>query len=284
MPIDPNALTTLAKLQAYLGLSIGVDETILEASIDRASVTIESVLGRKIKARDLYEWHDCNGTDRIGVRVRPINHVSYVAFGSTTALEVRAASGSDDVLATVGVTESKLDTFRIRANGQTVTHSINFSNHETTAELATELNALDGFAATAVDQFSAHQLHPRAGVNVMDGTAYLTAAWDVAADLRVESRTGIISFISDAWPSDNWTARFPQSPMSVLVKYNGGVDVIPYDIEAVCLEVAAQMYRDRRRDGGVQSESLGDYSYTLGDAGRMVGLIRSRLGAQMRIR
>ena len=284
MAVDPNSLTTLLKLQTYLGLSVGVDETILEASIDRASATIESVLGRKIKARDAYEWHDSRGTKRIGVRIRPINHVRYVAFGSTTALEVRASNGSTDVLATAEVTPSHVRLFRVDSTGHEHATQVQFTNNQTTTEVATAISAVTGFAATAVDTFSAYQLHPRAGVNVLDGTAYLTAAWDTSAELRVESRTGIISFISDAWPSDHWTPEFPESPMSVLVAYNGGEETVPYDIEAVCLEVAAQLYRDRSRDGGVQSESLGDYSYTVGDAGRMVDLVRSRLGGQMRIR
>jgi hypothetical protein len=72
--------------------------------------------------------------------------------------------------------------------------------------------------------------------------------------------------------------------MSVLVAYNGGLSTVPYDIEQVCLEVAAQMYRDRKRDRGVQSESLGDYSYSLGQATAALDLIRSRLGSRTRIR
>jgi hypothetical protein len=44
------------------------------------------------------------------------------------------------------------------------------------------------------------------------------------------------------------------------------------------------MYRDRKRDRGVQSESLGDYSYSLGQATAALDLIRSRLGSRTRIR
>jgi hypothetical protein len=68
------------------------------------------------------------------------------------------------------------------------------------------------------------------------------------------------------------------------VAYNGGYDTVPYDIEQVCLEAAAQMYRDRKRDRGVQSESLGDYSYSLGAATAALDLIRTRLGSRTRIR
>ena len=284
MAVDPNSLTTLAKLQTYLGVSAGTDEALLERCIDAASVQIEQMLGRVIKSRDVYEWKNSDGTPQIAVKVKPIQHVQYVAFGSTNALSVSAAAGSTDVIATVEVTTTHIRLFRVTSTGSTTTTQVQFTNHETTTELATAISAVSGFRATAIDQFSAYQLHPRVGVNVLDTTAYLTAAWDTTADLRYDSETGIISFVSDSWPSDHWTNEFPAAPVSVLVSYNGGYDTVPYDIEQTCLEASAQMYRDRKRDRGVQSESLGDYSYSLGSAAGIVDLVRSRLGSRTRIR
>lgn len=284
MAVDANSLTTLANLQSYLGIGAGVDETILERSIDRASALIESILGRPIKARDLHEWHDSLGTDQIGVKVRPINHVSYVAFGAQNALSVSAAVGSTDILATVEVTPSHIRLFRIDSTGQTHTTQIQFTNRETTAELATEINGTTGFDATALGDYSAYQLHPRAGVNVITTTAYLTAAWDTTADLRVDHDAGIISFVADSWPSDQWSTEFQAEFRSVLVAYNGGHDTVPFDIEQACLETAASLYRDRKKDLGVTSESLGDYSYSVAATGRIVQQIRGMLGSRVRIR
>jgi len=284
MAVDPNSLTTLAKLEIYLGLTAGTDTSLLEASIDAASAQIEQTLGRVIKARNLYEWHNSERTDQIGVKTRPINHAKFVAFGSQNAIEVHAASGSTDVLLTVEVTTSHVRLYRLDSTGQEHATQVQFANHQTTAEVATAISAVTGFTATAISDYSAFQLHPRAGINVVTTTAYLTAAWDTTADLRVDAESGIISFIGDTWPSDHWTTEFPASPMSVLVAYNGGFETVPYDIEQVCLEAAAQLYRDRKRDRGVQSESLGDYSYSLGSATATVDLIRSRLGSRTRIR
>lgn len=283
MAVDANSLTTLAKLETYLGVAAGTDTSLLEASIDAASAQIEQTLGRVIKARDLYEWHNSERTDQIGVKTRPINHVKYVGFGSNNAIEVRSTV-STDVLATVEVTTTHIRLYRITSNGTVQQNQAQFTNHETTSELATHISTITGFAATAIQDYSAYQLHPRAGINVLDATAYLTAAWDTSANLRVDAESGIISFVSDTWPSDHWTTEFPASPMSVLVAYNGGFETVPYDIEQVCLEAAAQLYRDRKRDRGVQSESLGDYSYSLGSATATVDLIRSRLGSRTRIR
>ena len=284
MAVDPNSLTTLANLQSYLGIATQVDETILERSIDRASALIESILGRPIKSRNLYEWHDSAGTDQIGVKVRPINHVKYVAFGSQNALSVSASVGSTDVIATVEVTPTHIRLFRVTSTGSETTEQVQFTNHETTAELAAHINTVTGFTATAIEDFSAYQLHPRAGVNVLTTTAYLTAAWDTTADLRVDHDAGIISLVSDSWPSDHWATEFPAAYRSVLVAYNGGHDTVPFDIEQACLEAAASLYRDRKKDLGVTSESLGDYSYSLAARGVVVQQLKSMLGSKVRIR
>lgn len=284
MAVDANSLTTLANLQSYLGIAASIDETILEQSIDRASALIESILGRPIKARNLYEWHDSLGTDQIGVKVRPINHVNYVAFGAQNAISVSAASGSTDIIATVEVAPTQVRLYRVDSGGQSHTTQVQFSNHQTTAEVATEIASTTGFDATAIEDFDAYQLHHRAGVNVLTTTAYLSAAWDTTADLRVYHEAGIISMVSDAFPSDHWATEFPAEYRSVLVAYNGGHDTVPFDIEQACLEAAAAMYRDRKKDLGVTSESLGDYSYSVAATGRLVQQIRGMLGARVRIR
>jgi len=62
------------------------------------------------------------------------------------------------------------------------------------------------------------------------------------------------------WPLER--GIMPDAVKSVLVEYTAGYATVPDDIEQACIEIAAMMYRDRRRDAGLASESLGDYSYT----------------------
>lgn len=283
MAVDPNSLTTLANLKTYLGVSGSGDDTLLEQCIDRASAMVEQVLGRPIKERSLYEWHTCLGTRSIGVKVRPIAAVRYVAFGTTNALWVRSTVATD-TLATIEVTTSRVTMFRVDANGSESTDHANFANHQTTTELATHISTVTGFTATAIENFSAYQLHPRAGVNLLESTGYLTAAWDTSADLRVDNEAGIIHMVKDAWPSDFATRRFPAAPVSVLVAYTGGHATVPYDIEQVAIETAGALFRERKRDRSVASESLGDYSYSVGTANELVSSIRTRLGSRTRIR
>ena len=285
MAVDPNSLTTLAKLQTYLGLSVSVDETILEASIDRASAMVEAIVGRKLKSREYYEWRDVAGrTKSISVRNPPITRLEYVAVGANTAIEVRPASGDTSIALTVNVLPTEVHLLRVASDGQKHQTSLSFGSHKTLAAMATAIDGTTGFDATNLFDGPVQLLHPAGGYNVLGSTAFLTGAWDLTLDTRVDYDAGIIHLISDSWPSDHWLPEFEAKPRSVLLHYTGGYDPIPYDIEQVALEAAAGLYRDRKRDAGVASESLGDYSYTNADLGRIESSIRTRLGSRTRIR
>jgi hypothetical protein len=285
MAVDPYALTTLAKLQAYLGIPVSTDEALLEDAIDAASATIENVLGRKIMSREYWEWKDVNGrTKDLSVSNPPITRIECVAVGSQTAITVNGAPGANDIGLSIHVQEDKVYLCRLDSSGQKHQTSLSFGSNKTIAAMATAINATTGYTATNQFNGPVQLLHPTGGFNVFQTTAYLTAAWDVTLDTRIGYTGGMVSLISDSWPSDHWMQSFEQGRRNVLLHYVGGYETIPYDIEQVCLEAAGQMYRDRKRDRGVQSESLGDYSYSLGSATATLDLIRSRLGSRNRIR
>jgi hypothetical protein len=285
MAVDPYALTTLAKLQTYLGLSAGTDEGLLEDSIDAASAMIENTLDRKIMSREYWEWRDVAGNTRsISVRNPPITRIECVAVGSNTAITVSGDPAADAIGLSVHVQEDKVYLCRMDATGQKHQTSLSFGSHNTIAEMAAAIDGTTGFNAASLMNGPVQLLHPTGGFNVYGTTAYLTAAWDVTIDTRVDYGNGIIHLISDSWPSDHWFTEFRAGNRNVLLHYVGGYETVPYDIEQICLEIAAGLYRDRKRDTGVQSESLGDYSYTNAPTGRYQEMIRMRLGSKTRIR
>ena len=283
MAVDPNALTTLAKLQAYLGVTVDTD--LLERAIDAASAQIEAILGRNIKSREYWEWRDTAGRTRsISVRNAPITRIECVAVGSQNAIVVNPAPLADTIGLSVHVQENAVYLCRLDDDGTKHQTNLSFGSHKTIADMADAINATTGFTASSLFDGPVQLLHPTGGFNVIQTTGYLTAAWDVTIDTRVDYAAGIIHLISDAWPSDHWMTEFPEGNRNVLLHYVGGYDPVPYDIEQACLEAAAMLYRDRKRDKGIASESLGDYSYSLGSQTAMLDMLRTRLGSKVRIR
>lgn len=55
--------------------------------------------------------------------------------------------------------------------------------------------------------------------------------------------------------------RFPHDTLRVT--YTGGYTRVPPDLEDICLELVAQKWASMRRDRTMQSETLGNYSYTV---------------------
>jgi len=56
--------------------------------------------------------------------------------------------------------------------------------------------------------------------------------------------------------------RFPRGFHPVFVEYDAGFATIPGDLELTTIEIAADLYRERKQDRTVGSESLGDYNYS----------------------
>jgi len=112
----------------------------------------------------------------------------------------------------------------------------------------------------------------------------------------VESATGIVGFRDSFVGRYNWGYDFPPSTTlsrkpdlnfgrgfrNVSVVYTGGYATasVPLDLQQIAIDMTCFLYRERNRDRGIQSESLGNYSYTLGNVygdGGFMDQIKQRL-------
>ena len=248
MAVDTYALTTLAKLQGYLGITGSTDEVVLEGCIDRASARIETFIDRKILTRSYVDWVF---PERNVVRLRnwPATAVRRVAYGSTIALTVNATT-TTDVRATVAVTESSIVLKRWDSDGTATTSTLAFTTYPTTNGMATAISALTGWSATASDNLLSAELYPVSGADALSNAVYLDVPDIVDSPAWVDMDTGLIRVSVDAMVDAVGGNR------PVLVDYDAGYSTVPYDVEQACLEVAATMYRQRRYDTGT---TLGDF-------------------------
>jgi uncharacterized phiE125 gp8 family phage protein len=76
MAVDADALTTLASVQAHLGLSAGVDESLLETLINQASDIVEKHIGRAIKSATYTQYYDGDGSEDLILRNWPLISVT----------------------------------------------------------------------------------------------------------------------------------------------------------------------------------------------------------------
>lgn len=288
MAVGTYALTSLANLQSSLGISAGIDETILEKSIDRATARIESFIGREIMARDRVLWLDCRGAGRLRLPAWPVVTVNFVGFGARDAIAVSSDSTQGDFDATVSVqplasslVDVSVRTARVPASGTVPTvSSISGATYPRCSTMATAIDGTTGYDAELVEDAATRHLH-RVGPQqlVATGTVHLTVPDRDAISWRIDHAAGMLDVVrvQNWWGDDEWSGKLPAAWQSVCVDFNAGYATVPDDIEAACIRVATFLYRNRKRDEGVGSESLGDYSYTLRDSGALQSMLEDDL-------
>jgi hypothetical protein len=267
MAVDQYALTTLAALKAYMGISTSTDDAVLESAIDRASYAIEAYADRKFVQRRFYEWTTARGDSGLVVHNPPVGHVHYVGFGSLACMTVRSTVASD-ISATITVRETKLTLTRTDSTGNETQTDINFANHKSSNALAAQITATTGFAASASVNCSVYRINRLVGRDLKDSVATVTFADQAQMDITGDLPRGILYFGRSGYDDDNGDG-WPTAPVSVLVDYDGGYETIPPDIVHACHLIASRIYNGRKRDTALASESFGDYSYSLGGADSM---------------
>jgi Phage gp6-like head-tail connector protein len=295
MAVGTYALSTLAQLKSHLGITLSTDNTILEGYIDHATAKIERWIGRQILVRNYFEWYGGNDVRSVRVKQYPINNVVGVYTGLAAALTI-ASTVSSDVRLTVSINTDPLGTVasgalvpcavltRTTTAGTTTTDTLLFSTYPTTTSLVAAINAITGYSATVTTAMRCAQLHPRAGGDIKMSTVMLTGV-NISSEFVYDSYLGIVTIRQDAFPTaHSYSARYPNALQSTLIEYSAGYTYVPDDIHQACLVIASTMYQSRKSDTSLQSESLGDYSYSMASADSSRAMMEDMLGSWKEIR
>ena len=295
MTVGTYALSTRAQLKSHLGITGSGDDLILDGYIDHATAKIERWIGRQILVRNYSEWYGGNDVRSVRVKQYPINNVVGVYTGLAAALTI-ASTVSSDVRLTVSINTEPLGTIasgalapcavltRTTSGGTTTTDTLTFATYPTTTSLVAAINAITGYSATVTTAMRCAQLHPRAGGDIKMATVVLTGV-NVSSEFVYDSYLGNVTIRQDAFPTmAQHNARYPSALQSTLIEYSAGYTAVPDDIHQACLVLAGTMYLSRKSDTSLQSESLGDYSYSMASADSNKAMMEDMLGSWKEIR
>ncbi len=268
MALAANALTTVADLKTYLGITVTTDDTLIETIINNVSDQIERWCDRKFVASTFKEYITARGDRTLAVDNPPIISVDVVAFGTQDAIRV-SSNVSTDLMATVAVEESQVRLYRVASDGTATATNLTFASYPTTATLTTAIAAVTGYTATKQVDAPTFMLHRTGGREVMTSTFAITYPDDAESDYRVDYERGLLHIKSDAFPrtveGTLLNNRFPNQFESVFIQYSGGYSTIPNALVQAAFELCSDAYQGRDKDRSIQSESIGDYSYSLAD-------------------
>lgn len=286
MALASNALTTVADVKTYMGITSSTDDTLIETLVNNVSDQIERYCDREFKEKTFTEYLDGRGDRTIAVSNPPLISVDLVAFGARDSISVQS-SDSTDLLATVGIEDDQARLFRYTSSGSAVTTSLTFTDYPTTTLLAAQINSTAGFTATSIFNAPSFSLHRLGGRDTIEATAYLTVPDDAESEYRIDYDRGLIHLRADAFPRAAETRRvnhFPNQFQSVFVRYSGGYATIPNALVQAAFELVSDAFRGRDRDRNINQESLGDYSYTVRPMAEWSQSIKALLDPFRRIR
>jgi len=263
--VNEFAIITLADLKSHLGITGSTYDTELEDAIDAATGIIEDYLGHIVITRRLREWTTSDGRSTYATRERPIQVVHSIRFGRLACMTIESTD-STDIEATVSVNGDHIRLDRVDAFGAEHQTTLSFGGNKTTSAMAAAISGTTGFAATATVNASMYHIHRVAGRDLKLSTMTLYAADQAQLDTEIDYSRGVIHLTHKpyGWVDDGW----PRGPLSLLVDYTAGYDLadVPFAIQNAARTIAAGRYFARKRDPGLSSESLGDYSYQLASA------------------
>jgi len=195
-------------------------------------------------------WQPAGGVLHLDdARITQVDMVGLDAERAISAVYSGAGRG------TIEVTEDQLVVQTIKSGVATETAATLIG--ATVPDVVAVVDAVPGWTVTTLSDVPAENLVRMPPQRVTAGTD--VGAWLPAdGDYRLDRQAGVI-YTDEARASWGGTYR---TGGQAFVRYRAGFATLPADLEGVLLTAAKAGLDAQRRDAGLQSESLGDYSWT----------------------
>ncbi len=233
-----------------------LDDVTLTNLLDAACSAVVSFLNYDPTLTTYDELYQGVNSRSLFLRARPVVSVSAVRYGQQVALQVY--NGTQNVqAATLAITETSL-ILTLTNDGSSTVVTLNYAAYPTLGQMNTAINALgNGWTSTIASNFSSWasaDLAAYAGqtLGCRQFTAFLAPHYYYLNDYKINARTGELVM------GVGWFGGY----QSFRIQYTAGYSQLPDDLVQATVEVAAQTYQNAATDPNLQSESLGQYSWT----------------------
>lgn len=278
-------LTTrfLAKLHMQKSLDDTDDDDLIDRIINEVSQAIAAYTDRTFEITTYRRWYDGTGSPTLLLPDFPITRLFSVSIFSVTAMRV----SSTDKRASVIVKDGNLFLNRTDSSGNEATEvEIKFTDQKTINTLATAIAAESTWSATVEsssdegDQ-SSQLIRPVDGGNAADPDDIVLEIADDPEEARVaaESNQAIEMVRANTFRSAVFRS-FPFGKTNIFVHFKAGFTLpedlaanvapttpgnVPEDLTGYANEMTKAVYQSTKQNtGGLKSEKIGNYSYTLG--------------------
>jgi hypothetical protein len=251
-PVAGTVITSVALLNIYL-----VETDLSTAKTNAVNAAIEQVqtyCGRTFESTRVRRWYQLKHSGTLHIDDRPLITLNRLAVGTQNGLSLSYVSTSATA-ATVAGTEAKATLHSFAAGAATNTDCA-FATYLSTTTLATYIESLAGWTSAVVTDADSYGIKSSAPQDALNTTVYLEVPDDEITAAGVDVDAGIVYL---PWTFTGW----------LYADYTAGCAVVPAGLVQVATEIAAAILKGSGVTGGMQSERIGDYQYTVAAEGLM---------------
>lgn len=250
-------------------------EALLEALVDNALSVAEGMARTRLfdDGSDITHtvWRDDS------VLTLDNRHVNVVSFFGVDEEDAFTVTYSGSGTATIAVTEDAvLLNTRAPSNSPVVTN-IDLGSDSDVQDVVDSINGTADWSATLRNDGRADTLVRMPPQRVTTNPVSVERWVEGDGEYRLDPRAGVIhmdELLLDRYQHGQRTSG------QVRVHYTAGFDPLPADLEGLIINAAKAGLDAMKQSGGVQSERLGDYSYTLAPDTSAVAAIESAVYEQ----
>lgn len=246
-------LTTTDLFAAFMGGSTApYTAGQVSSAVAAANDMIERRCDQTFASTSYALWVDGPGDEYLSLEHVPVIRINRVCNSFQNGIRISNTS-SDMTAAVVSINDGEMN-LQVFGGANESSSQITLSSYATLALLAAAIVALgDGWAATVEQEEQPKALRPvQIFLRNSDDSSILEIPDDATECVLQDRRTGLLHR-AGGWSSGAQT---------VYVDYTAGYATIPAALTNVANKVAADILARGKRDGGLQSESLGKYAWT----------------------
>ena len=273
------ALITLTRAKYAINQSsfTATEDNIINSLIMAVSRGIERYLHRQIGPVGVDELVDGTGCSWMALKQFPLVSVERVATCPTVVMEVTNTSSANQ-RATVGVTETGLNLFRV-ASGVTATDlSVTFASNVTITALVNAVNALgNGWLAEVEGDYGnwpSAELRPQGSYGAKDVRAGLVMHVEDVTSFEIDRERGWLW--TEEWLSEE-VGGWQLGRKNYRVLYTAGYAAVPEDIQEACATWVSALFWQAKRDPGLAQEQLPEVSFRIPEQRVPIPAVRALL-------
>ena len=267
-------LTTQYLFKLYAGISVATHDTLIDRLISDVCELIAKSCNRTFESTTYKQWLDGNGETQMALPQWPITRIYKITSDTEVVMDIKFTGDGSHADVTVDATNVSLHT--ISAAGAEASNDLPIGTSKIISTLSAAIELISGWTTTVYSGTSSLAtlfLKPIYGEDALSPTTASLEVPDSSYSVRrVEGTNRMIEQINSyqfllgrsnvfCWFTAGYTLPVDNAGHTALTTEGN----VPGGLTSTANAIINDVFKGRKKDSAMQSEHLGDYSYSRAD-------------------